>query len=124
MHVTVEYSTEGHVPSSLALCVASGLSDSVDSGCQHMYLESPSCGASDLGEGEASMAALGEDKLALLEAIPTSPEVEVKRMCVRMDSCIVRVERDNSLEFLSLGGKVEVQGKNAGCERTCMHVVP
>lgn len=74
-----------YVPSSLCT-VAVALSDSVDSGCQHMYLESPSCGPGDLGEGGGCVAALSEEELGLLEAIPTSPEVAVRKMYVRLSS--------------------------------------
>ena len=61
---------------------AATLSDSFDSGCLHMYLESPSSGTSELGEGGHFMTSLIEEELALLEAIPTSPEVAVRKMCV------------------------------------------
>ena len=73
-------------PPSYSECSAAvALSDSVDSGCQHMYLESPSCGTSELDEGGGhALRALTEGELALLEAIPTSPEVAVRKMCVRV----------------------------------------
>ena len=53
-----------------------------------MYLESPSCGTSERGEGGDRMTALSEEELALLESIPTSPEVAVRRMYVRMGNHI------------------------------------